>query len=204
MSKRLRSKYKVNRRLGVNLWGRAKSPVGSNNAAPGQHGSRHKKPTNFGLQLRAKQQIRAYYGNVGEKQFRRLYQEAVRRRGSSDDNLLWLLESRLDAAVYRMKFAITVFASRQFINHGHILVNGRKVNLPSYQLREGDQIEVRPSSKQLAIVLAAGESKERDIPHYLDVDTKEAKGKFASAPAVSEVPYPVIMEPKLALEYYSR
>lgn len=204
MSKRLRSKYKIDRRLGVNLWGRAKSPVSSNSAAPGQHGSRRTKPTNYGLQLRAKQQLRFYYGNIGEKQFRRLYHEAVRRRGSSDDNLLRLLESRLDAAVYRMKFAPTVFASRQLINHGHILVNARKVNLPSYRLRQGDQVEIRPRSKQMGIVISAIESKERDVPHYLEVDTKAAKGIFALAPSVTEIPYPVIMEPKLALEYYSR
>jgi small subunit ribosomal protein S4 len=181
MTKRAESKYKINRRLGVNLWGRPKSPISKREYGPGQHGQRRKqKPTDFGIQLMAKQKLKGYYGNIGEKQFRKYYDEAVRRKGDTSENLIELLERRLDAVVYRMKFAITPFASRQFINHGHVTVNGKRVNIPSYLVKNDDIIEVKEKSKQLAMVLDATQSSER------------------------EVPYPVQMEPNLVVEFYSR
>jgi small subunit ribosomal protein S4 len=204
MTKRAESKYKINRRLGVNLWGRPKSPINKREYGPGQHGQRRKKVTDFGTQLMAKQKLRGYYGNVSEKQFRRYYQEAVRVRGDSSQLLIELLERRLDAVIYRMKFAITPFASRQFISHGHVLVNGRKVNIPSFRVKDGDAIEVKEKSKQLAMVLDASQSGERDVPEYLEVDHRAMKGRFTRAPKLSDVPYPVQMEPNLVVEYYSR
>jgi small subunit ribosomal protein S4 len=204
MSKRQESKYKIDRRLGVNLWGRPKSPINRREYGPGQHGQRRKKPSDFGLQLMAKQKLKGYYGNIGEKQFRRLYAEAVRRRGDTGENLIQLLERRLDAVVYRMKFVPTPFAARQFVNHGHVRVNGKRVNIPSYQVKDGDTIEVKQKSKQMALVLEAIASGERDIPDYLDVDTSALKGTFVRAPAFADVPYPVQMEPNLVVEYYSR
>ena len=168
MTKRAESKYKINRRLGVNLWGRAKSPINKREYGPGQHGQRRKqKPTDFGIQLMAKQKLKGYYGNISEKQFRKYYDEAVRRKGDTSENLIEILERRLDAVVYRLKFAITPFAARQFVNHGHVTVNGRKVNIPSYLVRDGDEIEVREKSKQLAVVLDSAQSGERDVPDYL-------------------------------------
>ena len=173
MTKRAESKYKINRRLGVNLWGRAKSPINKREYGPGQHGQRRKqKPSDFSVQLMAKQKLKGYYGNISEKQFRKYYDEAVRRKGDTSENLIDLLERRLDAVVYRMKFAMTPFAARQFVNHGHVTVNGRKVNIPSFLVRDGDTIEVREKSKQLAVVLDAVQSAERDIPEYLDVDSR--------------------------------
>ena len=205
MSKRQESKYKINRRLGVNLWGRAKSPLNRREYGPGQHGQRRKgKISDFGTQLRAKQKLKGYYGNIGERQFRRLYAEASRRRGDTGENLIELLERRLDAVVYRMKFVPTVFAARQFVNHGHVLVNGKRVNIPSYQVRDGDQIEVRNKSKQLTVVLGAITAKDRDLPDYLEVDDAALKGKFIRAPKLADVPYPVQMEPNLVVEFYSR
>ena len=204
MTKRAESKYKINRRLGVNLWGRAKSPIGKRDYGPGQHGQRRKKPTDFGTQLMAKQKLKGYYGNISEKQFRKYYEEAVRRKGDTSENLIELLERRLDATIYRMKFAITPFASRQFVNHGHVTVNGRKVNIPSFQVRDGDVIEVREKSKQLAVVLDAAQSSERDVPEYIEVDHRAMKGRFTRAPKLSDVPYPVQMEPNLVIEFYSR
>ncbi|ASG20504.1 MULTISPECIES: 30S ribosomal protein S4 [Nitrospirillum] len=204
MSKRLESKYKIDRRLGVNLWGRAKSPVNRREYGPGQHGQRRKKPSDFGLQLMAKQKLKGYYANIGERQFRRIYQEAVRRRGDTGENLIQLLERRLDAVVYRMKFAPTPFASRQIINHGHILVNGKRLNIASYRVKDGDVIEVRQKAKQFAIILEAVASGERDIPEYVQVDTGALKGTFVRAPNLADVPYPVTMEPNLVVEYYSR
>jgi small subunit ribosomal protein S4 len=205
MSKREGSKYKINRRLGVNLWGRSKSPLNHNrDYGPGQHGQRRKKPSDFGTQLRAKQKLKGYYGNVGERQFRRLYAEAARRRGDTGENLIGLLESRLDAVVYRMKFAPTPFAARQFVNHGHIRVNGRRVNISSYQVKDGDSIELRDKAKQLAIVLEATRSTERDVPDYLEVDHDAMRGRFVRAPKLADVPYPVPMEPNLVVEFYSR
>ncbi len=205
MSKRLASKFKINRRLGVNLWGRAKSPINRREYRPGEHGQRRaRKPSDYGLQLNAKQKLKGYYGNISEKQFRRYYGEAVRRRGDTSENLIGLLERRLDAVVYRMKFVPTVFASRQFINHGHIRVNGHRVNIPSYLINDGDVIEIRDKSKQLALVLEAAQSPERDIPDYIEVDHDRMRGSFIRAPKLADVPYPVKMEPNLVIEYYSR
>jgi small subunit ribosomal protein S4 len=204
MSKRHSAKYKIDRRLGVNLWGRAKSPINKREYGPGQHGQRRKKPSDYGTQLKAKQKLKGYYGNISEKQFRKYYAEAVRRKGDTVENLIGLLECRLDAIVYRMKFVPTVFASRQFINHGHVMVNGRRVNVPSFMVREGDVVEVRDRSKQLVIVQEAQGLAERDMPDYVNVDEKAVKGTFIRVPKLADVPYPVQMEPNLVVEFYSR
>ena len=204
MGKRESSKYKIDRRLGVNLWGRPKSPVNRREYGPGQHGQRRRKPTDFGTQLMAKQKLKGYYGNIGEKQFRRLYDEAVRRKGDTGENLIQLLERRLDAVVYRMKFVSTVFAARQFVNHGHIRVNGKRVTIPSYQVRDGDEITVREKSRELQDVLIAVQSAEREVPDYLEVDHSKMTGRYVRAPGLADVPYPVQMEPNLVIEFYSR
>ncbi len=204
MSKRHSQKYKIDRRMGENLWGRPKSPVNSRSYGPGQHGQRRKgKMSDFGLQLMAKQKLKGYYGNITEKQFRRIYDEASRRKGNTTENLIGLLECRLDAIVYRAKFVPTVFAARQFVNHGHVKVNGTKVNIPSYRVKPGDVIEVRNRSRSMALVLEALESPERDIPDYIDLDPKAMKATFVRIPEFSEVPYPVQMEPNLVVEFYS-
>jgi len=205
MSKRIQAKYKIDRRMGQNIWGRPKSPVNRREYGPGQHGQRRKgKLSDFGTQLRAKQKLKGYYANITEKQFRRTYTEAVRMKGDSGENLIGLLECRLDAVVYRAKFVPTPFASRQFINHGHIKVNGRRVNIPSYQVKPGDVIEVKDSSKQLEIVVVAAQLAERDVPDYVDVDHNKMVAKLTRVPGLSEVPYPVQMEPNLVIEFYSR
>jgi small subunit ribosomal protein S4 len=204
MTKRAQSKYKINRRLGVNLWGRPKSPVNIRDYGPGQHGQRRsRKPSDYALQLMAKQKLKGYYGNISERQFRRYYQEAVRRKGDTSENLIAILERRLDAVIYRMKFVPTVFSARQFINHGHIRVNGRRVTIPSYLVREGDVIEVKEKSRELPLVLLAMESPERDLPEYIEVDYKKMQGTYLRQPKLADVPYPVQMEPNLVIEYYS-
>ncbi|MEE2761605.1 MAG: 30S ribosomal protein S4 [Pseudomonadota bacterium] len=204
MSKRIRAKHKIDRRLRVNLWGRPKSPFNTREYGPGLHGQRRRKQSNYGTQLQAKQKLKGYYGNIGEKQFRRYYAEAVRLRGDTSENLIGILESRLDAVIYRMKFVPTVFAARQFINHGHIRVNGRRVNIPSYMVKERDQIEVKEKSRDLELVLEAVGSPERDVPDYVDVDHAKMRGTFVRMPQLGDVPYPVQMEPNLVVEYYSR
>ena len=205
MTKRIKSKYKINRRLGENLWGRPKSPVNTRDYGPGQHGQRRgRKPSDFGIQLMAKQKLKGYYGNITEKQFRRLYGEAVRRRGDTSENLIGLLERRLDAVVYRMKFVPTVFASRQFVNHGHVKVNGKKVNIPSYRVKEGDVIEVRDRSKQMVALLEATQLAERDVPDYIEADHSKMTATFVRTPALGDVPYPVMMEPNLVVEFYAK
>jgi small subunit ribosomal protein S4 len=204
MTKRAESKYKINRRLGVNLWGRPKSPINRREYGPGQHGQRRKKPSDYGTQLMAKQKLKGYYGNIGERQFRKLYAEAARRKGDTGENLIELLERRLDAVVYRMKLVMTPFAARQFVNHGHILVNGKRVNISSYMVKDGDVIELRNKAKQFALVLEAAQSTERDVPDYLEIDHQAMKGKFVRAPKLADVPYPVQMEPNLVVEFYSR
>ena len=203
MSKRLNSKYKIDRRLGVNLWGRPKSPFNKREYGPGEHGQRRRKPSDFGVQLQAKQKLKGYYGNIGEKQFRRYYGEAARRRGDTGENLIEILERRLDAVIYRAKFVPTVFAARQFINHGHILVNGKRVNIPSYLVKDDDEVQIKAKSRELPLVLEALESVEREVPDYIEIDLKVMKARFLRGPKLADVPYPVQMEPNLVIEYYS-
>jgi len=205
MSKRSSVKHKIDRRLGENLWGRPKSPLNVRAYGPGQHGQRRKgKTSDYGLQLRAKQKLKGYYGSITEKSFHRLYVEAARSRMDTGEALIGLLESRLDALVYRAKFVPTVFAARQFVSHGHVLVNGKRVNIPSYRLRPGDKVEVRERSKQLGIVLEANQLAERDVPEYVEVDHGKQTATFVRVPALADVPYPVQMEPNLVVEFYSR
>ena len=205
MSKRHSVKYKIDRRLGENIWGRPKSPLNARAYGPGQHGQRRKgKLSDYGLQLRAKQKLKGYYGSITEKSFKKLYNEAARVKGDTGENLIGLLESRLDAVIYRAKFVATVFAARQFVSHGHILVNGKRVNIPSYQVKVGDKIEVRERSKQLAVLIEATQLAERDVPDYVEVDHNKMVATFARVPGLSDVPYPVQMEPNLVVEFYSR
>src|ERR1700756_1675091 len=204
MSKRQSAKYKLDRRMGENIWGRPKSPINKRAYGPGQHGQRRKqKVSDFGLQLRAKQKLKGYYGNLTEKQFSKIYEEAARRKGNTAENLIALLESRLDAFVYRSKFVPTVFAARQFVNHGHVRVNGKRVNIASYLVKPGDLVEVREKARNLALVLEALQSAERDIPDYIEVDPKAMTARFVRAPELAEVPYPVKMEPNRVGEYYA-
>lgn len=203
MSKRLNAKHKIERRLGVKLWG-GKSPLDKRNYGPGQHGANRKKPTDYGLQLHAKQKLKGVYGNVSEKQLRRYYAEALRRKGDSSENLIGILESRLDSVVYRMKLVASVFAARQFVNHGHVLVNGKKVDIPSYLLRVGDEISVRPRAKEMAFLIEAQAAADRTVPDYIEMDEKNLTGKFARVPKLADVPYATQMEPNLVIEFYSR
>ena len=205
MSKRESAKYKIDRRMGENIWGRPKSPVNKREYGPGQHGQRRKgKLSDFGVQLRAKQKLKGYYGDVTEKQFRRIYAEAERLKGDTGENLIGLLERRLDAVVYRAKFVPTVFAARQFVNHGHVEVNGQRVNIPSYRVKEGDVISVREKSRQNVTVLEAVGLAERDVPDYIEADHAKLTCKLVRVPVLSDVPYPVQMEPNLVVEFYSR
>ncbi len=204
MSKRKASKYKIDRRLGVNLWGRPKSPFNKRPYGPGQHGQRRKKISDYGLQLAAKQKLKGYYGSIGEKQFRKYYEEATRRKGDTSENLIELLERRLATVVYRAKFVPTVFAARQFVNHGHVLVNGKRVNVPSYKVQDGDVVQVDPKKKDMQLVFEGQESSERDLPDYIEVDNNELKATFQRGPKLADVPYPTTMEPNLVIEYYSR
>jgi small subunit ribosomal protein S4 len=205
MTKRLKAKHKVDRRLKVNLWGRPKSPFNTRNYQPGQHGqSRRSKPTDYGVQLIAKQKLKSYYGNINERQFRNIYRKAIKKRGDTTENLVAFLETRLDTVIYRAKFAPTVFSARQLINHGHFKVNKKKVNVPSYLVKEEDLIEVKDKSKSLIIIEGCLNSKERDVPEYIQSDGKNKTAKLVRVPKFADIPYPAQMEPKLVIEYYSR
>lgn len=205
MSKRENSKYKLDRRMGQNIWGRPKSPVNRREYGPGQHGQRRKgKLSDYGIQLRAKQKLKGYYANIQERQFRNIYADAAQMRGATGDNLIGLLESRLDAIVYRAKFVPTMFAARQFVSHGHVKVNGRRVTIPSYRLRIGDVVEVKEAARQLPMLLEAIKSTERDVPDYVEIDHSKMTAKLSRVPALADVPYPVVMEPNLVVEFYSR
>ncbi|MBL9097293.1 MAG: 30S ribosomal protein S4 [Alphaproteobacteria bacterium] len=205
MTKRQSSKYKIDRRIGDNLWGRPKSPQNKREYGPGQHGQRRKtKTSDYGVQLKAKQTLKGYYGNINERQFRKIYAEASRKRGDTGENIIGLLERRLDAVVYRAKFVPTVFSARQFVNHGHVNVNGRRVNIPSYLVKEGDVISVRDKARDMELVAVAIQLPERDVPDYLEVDHSKLTAKFTRTPKLNDVPYPVKMEPNLVVEFYSR
>ena len=205
MTKRINAKHKVDRRLKVNLWGRPKSPFNTRNYPPGQHGQNKKgKPTDYGIQLNAKQKLKSYYGNINERQFRNVYRKALKKKGDTTENLVGLLETRLDTVIYRAKFAPTVFSARQLINHGHFRVNKKKVNISSYTVKENDLIEVKDKSKSLTIIEGCLSSKERDVPEYIQYDTKNKTAKLLRIPQFADIPYPTVMEPKLVIEYYSR
>ncbi|MDB9936501.1 30S ribosomal protein S4 [Candidatus Pelagibacter sp.] len=205
MTKRISSKHKIDRRLKINLWGRPKSPFNTRAYGPGQHGqSRQGKPSDYGIQLQAKQKLKGYYGNINERQFRNIYKKAAMQKGDTGENLIGLLERRLDAVVYRARFSTTIFSARQLINHGHVKVNGKKVNIGSYMVNEEDTIEIRDKSKQLAFIDIALANKERETPEYISMDQKNKKVTFVRIPKFEEVPYPVVMEPNLVIEYYSR
>jgi small subunit ribosomal protein S4 len=205
MSKRKSAKYKLDRRMGENVFGRPKSPVNRREYGPGQHGQRRKsKISEFGIQLRAKQKLKGYYGDITEKQFKQTYQQASAMKGDASQNLIGLLERRLDAIVYRAKFVSTMFAARQFVSHGHVKVNGRRVNIASYKVKVGDLVEVKESSKQLTIVLEASQLGERDVPDFIEADHSKMTAKFTRIPALSDVPFAVQMEPHLIVEFYSR
>jgi small subunit ribosomal protein S4 len=205
MTKRIRAKHKIDRRLGENIWGRSKSPLNRRASRPGQHGERRAgKVSDFGQQLKAKQKLKGYYGNINERQFNRVYKEAARLKGSTSEHLIGLLERRLDAVVYRAKFVPTVFAARQLVSHGHITVNGQRVNIPSYRCRPGDVIEVKEASRQMPLVIEASKSPERDVPDYIEAEHTKMSAKFIRVPALADVPYPVQMEPNLVVEFYSR
>jgi len=204
MSKRSSAKYKLDRRMGENVFGRPKSPVNRREYGPGQHGQRRKgKVSDFGIQLRAKQKLKGYYGDVTEKQFKRAYTEAAKMKGDTGQNLIGLLERRLDAVVYRAKFAPTIWAARQIVNHGHIRVNGKKLNIASAKVDVGDVVELGPKAQEMALVIEAQGLAERDIPDYI-VQDGTAKIVFNRVPTLDEVPYPVRMEPNLVVEFYSR
>ena len=205
MTKRINAKHKVDRRLKVNLWGRPKSPFNTRAYPPGQHGQNKRgKPTDYGIQLNAKQKLKSYYGNINERQFRNIYRKALTKRGDTIENLIGLLESRLDTVVYRAKLTPTVFAARQLINHGHVRVNKKKVNISSYLVNDTDIIEIREKSKTLPVIDGSLSSKERDVPEYIQLDDKNKIVKLIRVPKFSEVPCPVVMEPNLVVEYYSR
>ena len=205
MTKRTSAKYKIDRRMGENIWGRPKSPVNKREYGPGQHGQRRKnKLSDFGTQLRAKQKLKGYYGDLTEKQFKKIYAEAARVTGDTGENLVGLLERHLDAVCYRAKLVPTIFAARQFVNHGHVLVNGKRVNIASYRVKEGDLVEVRQKSKQMTLIMEAQALTERDVPDYLELDSHKLIVKFVRTPALGDVPYPVKMEPNLVVEYYAK
>src|SRR5271155_5808074 len=204
MTKRRQAKYKIDRRLGQNIWGRPKSPINKREYGPGQHGQRRKgKLSDYGVQLRAKQKLKGYYANMSERHFRGIYEEARRLKGDTGAHMIGLLERRLDTMIYRAKFVPTVFAARQFVNHGHILVNGKRVNIPSYRVKVGDIVQVRERSRNMALVLEALQLAERDTPDYVEVDAKAMTAKYVRMPELAEVPYPVKMEPNLVVEFYA-
>jgi small subunit ribosomal protein S4 len=205
MSKRQSAKHKIDRRMGENIWGRPKSPVNKREYGPGQHGQRRKgKMSDYGIQLKAKQKLKGYYANVSERQFSTIYTEASRMKGDTSENLIGLLERRLDAIIYRAKFVPTMFAARQFVSHGHVKVNGRRVTIPSMRIKAGDTLELSAKAKELAVVLEALQLAERDVPDYIEADHKAMTAKLTRVPALTDVPYPVQMEPQFVVEYYSR
>lgn len=205
MTKRTQAKYKLDRKVGENLWGRTKSPVNRRSYGPGQHGQRRsRKLSDYGTQLAAKQKLKGYYANITERQFRGYYAEAVRRPGDTGENMIGLLERRLDTVIFRSKFVPTPYAARQLVSHGHVAVNGKRVTVSSYLVNEGDEIQLRGKAKDLAMVLDSVKSNEREVPEYIDANHSKMTAKYIRVPQLSDVPYAVMMQPSLVVEFYSR
>lgn len=205
MSKRIAAKKKASRKLGVSLWGQAKDPFIKRNYKPGQHGAGFRsRLSDYGTQLMAKQKLKMYYGNISEKQFKNTFKEATKMKGDVSENFISLLERRLDVVVYRANFVPTVFSARQFVNHKHVLVNGKSVNIPSYRLKIGDTVEVREKSRTMNMVIESLDKMERDTPTYAQLDKEAFLAKLTDKPTFAEVPYAAEMEPNLIVEYYSR
>ena len=199
---------KLERRLGVDLGLKGERRLSGKSAlekrpyAPGQHGQRRSKISEYGLQLREKQKAKFMYG-VSEKQFRTLFKEANRREGNTGELLIQLLEQRLDNVVYRMGFATTRAFARQLVNHGHILVDGRRVDIPSYRVKAGQKIEVREKSKNNPQIQRAIElTNQTGIVEWVDVDKEKLFGIFTRIPDREEVSIPV--EARLIVELYSK
>jgi small subunit ribosomal protein S4 len=205
MTKRTTSKYKLDRRMGENIWGRHKSPINKRNYGPGQHGQRKsRKLSDYGTQLHAKQKLKGYYGNITERQFRRYYEEASRKTGDTGEQMIGLLERRLDAVIFRAKFTPTPFSARQLVSHGHVTVNGKRITIPSYLVKEGDLIELKSKAKDMALVLESVKNPEREVPDYIEADHGKMTAKFLRTPKLGDVPYAVQMQPSLVVEFYSR
>jgi small subunit ribosomal protein S4 len=205
MTKRATSKYKLDRRMGESVWGRPKSPVNKRSYGPGQHGQRRaKKLSDYGTQLQAKQKLKGYYGNITERQFRKYYTEAAGKTGDTGEMMIGLLERRLDTVVYRAKFVPTPFAARQLVSHGHVKVNGKRVTIASYLVKENDTIELTAKARDMALCIEASKSAERDTPEYIEVDHNKMVAKYVRTPKLAEVPYATQMHPHLIVEFYSR
>jgi len=205
MTKRTTSKYKLDRRMGENIWGRNKSPINKRNYGPGQHGQRKsRKLSDYGTQLHAKQKLKGYYGNITERQFRRYYEEASRKTGDTGEQMIGLLERRIDAVIFRAKFVLTPFSARQLVSHGLVAVNGKRITIPSYLVKEGDVIELKSKAKDMALVLESVKNPEREVPDYIDADHTKMTAKFLRTPKLGDVPYAVQMQPSLVVEFYSR
>ncbi|MDD2840283.1 MAG: 30S ribosomal protein S4 [Rickettsiales bacterium] len=203
MTKRINAKKKISRSLGVNLWGRANDTFVKRNYRPGQHGTAPKRDTNHSIHLRAKQKVRKYY-DIKESQFRTIFDNAKRLKGNTEEIFAGLLESRLASIVYRANFAPTVYAARQLVNHKHILVNGKPINIASYQVKVGDVISLSEGAKKITLINEALEHMERDIPTYLELNANEKTVKFLNKPAFSDIPYPFDAEFNMIVEFYSR
>jgi len=203
MTKRHEAKYKIDRRMGQNVWGRPKSPINHREYGPGQHGQRRKgKLSDYGVQLRAKQKLRGYYGNVSERQFRSIYAEARRLKGDTGAHMIGLLERRLDAMIYRAKFVPTVFAARQFVSHGHISVNGRRGPVPSYRLRLNDVVEVREKSRSMIVVRHNIDTIDRSVPPWLEKSGEGLVATVRDLPLREHIAVPV--RESLIVELYSK
>lgn len=205
MTKISKSKYKLSRRLGVSVWGDTKDPYNKKNYKPGQHGPLSvRKLSVFAKQLNAKQLLKGYYGRIKEGQFRNIFAEAARMKGDTGENLIALLESRLDAVIYRMNIASSIFAARQLVTHKHICVDGKVVNVPSFVVKPGSVIEVKDASKNLTAIEAAVSKMDRAVPDYINFEAGSKKGSFLRIPTFAEVPYPCQIDPQLVVEFYSR
>lgn len=205
MTKIIKAKYKVSRRLGQSIWGDAKDPINKKNYRPGQHGANAKvKPSDYGDHLRAKQTIKAHYGRITEKQFKNTFAKATKMKGNTAENFAGLLERRLDIIAYRMNFAATIFAARQLVSHGHLRLNGKKANIPSMLLKEGDVLSLKDSSKEKVVYVESMQKQERNVPEYLAFNTNEMTGSFVRVPMISDIPYPFQADFNKIIEFYSK
>lgn len=184
-------KNRVARRFGVNIFGRARNPLLHKQNPPGVHGARRRKKSDFGVALEEKQKLKAIYGMLTEKQLVSYYKRAVALPGNTAQHLVQMLECRLDTVVYRLKLAPTIFAAHQLISHGHILVDGKKVDRRSFQVQPGMVISVKEKTRNNAIVADSVQSGMRAVPEYMNLSASSFSGQLLAMPMMEQMPWPL-------------
>jgi small subunit ribosomal protein S4 len=194
-------KNRIARKFGANIFGRQRNPLLHKPTPPGMHGAKRKKKSDYGLQLEEKQKLRAIYGMLTQTQLLHAYTDALKKEGNTSHNLLEQLECRLDNIVYRLRFDGTIFGAHQLVSHGHVLVNGKRVDRRSFKVKPGMVVSIEEKSKKMKPVQMAMENTAREIPAYLSLSEDKFSGKLETLPHPDQIPLPMIIDVPLVCEF---